>query len=91
MHKSSNVQRPVTRNFHVYFDLRPNKRLSKQLRGWWFETQSRPLWRHRNIKKFSMKHAKSKMTVSSKVVDLVPESDSELQLAGASHLQSIPK
>ena len=32
-----------------YFDLHPNKRLSKQLWGWWFETQSRPLWRHRNV------------------------------------------
>ena len=42
------TQRPVTRSFDVYFDLRPNKRLSKQLWGWWFETQSRPLWRHRN-------------------------------------------
>ena len=29
-------------------DLRPNQRLSKQLRGWWFETLSRPLWRHCN-------------------------------------------
>ena len=42
------TQRPVTRNFDVYFDLRPNKRLSKQLWGWWFETPSRPLWRHLN-------------------------------------------
>ena len=42
------TQRPVTRSFDVYFDLRPNKRLSKQSWGWWFETQSRPLWRHRN-------------------------------------------
>ena len=25
-----------------------NKRLSKQLWGWWFETLSRPLWRHCN-------------------------------------------
>ena len=25
-----------------------NKRLSKQLWGWWFETPSRPLWRHGN-------------------------------------------
>ena len=25
-----------------------NKRLSKQSRGWWFETPSRPLWRHHN-------------------------------------------
>ena len=43
------TQRPVTRSFDVYFDLRLNKRLSKQSWGWWFETQSRPLWRHRNV------------------------------------------
>ena len=42
------AQRPVTRSFDVYFDLRPNKRLSKQSLGWWFETLSPPLWRHRN-------------------------------------------
>ena len=44
------TQRPVTRGFHVFFDLRLNKRLSKQSWGWWFETLSRPLWRHRNVK-----------------------------------------
>ena len=43
------AQRPVTRSFDVFFDLRLNKRLSKQWWGWWFETQSRLLWRHRNI------------------------------------------
>ena len=43
------AQRPVTRSFDVYFDPSPNKRLGKQLWGWWFETQSRPLWRHRNV------------------------------------------
>ena len=43
------AQRPVTRSFDVFFDLRPNKRLSKQWRGWWFGTQSRSLWRHRNV------------------------------------------
>ena len=42
------AQRPVTRSFDVFFDLRLNKRLSKQSRGWWFETLSRPLWRHCN-------------------------------------------
>ena len=42
------TQRPVTRSFDVYFDLRPNKRLSKQSLGWWFEMLSPPLWRHRN-------------------------------------------
>ena len=43
------AQRPVTRSFDVSFDLHQNKRLSKQSRGWWFETPSRPLWRHRNV------------------------------------------
>ena len=42
------AQRPVTRSFDVYFDLRPNKRLSKRWWGWWFEAQSWPLWRHSN-------------------------------------------
>ena len=41
-------QRPVTRSFGVFFDLRLNKRLSKQSCGWWFEKQSLPLWRHCN-------------------------------------------
>ena len=27
----------------------PDKRLSKQWGGWWFETPSRPLWRHCNV------------------------------------------
>ena len=43
-------QRPVTRSFGVFFDLRLNKRLSKQSQGWWFETSSRPLWRQCNVK-----------------------------------------
>ena len=42
-------QRPVTRSFDVFFDLRLNKRLSKQSWGWWFVTQSRPLWRRSNV------------------------------------------
>ena len=42
------TQRPVTQSFDVFFDLRPNKRLSKQWRGWWFETPSCPLWCHCN-------------------------------------------
>ena len=42
------TQRPVTRSFDVFFDLHLNKRLSKQWWGWWFETLTRPLWRHRN-------------------------------------------
>ena len=42
------TQRPVTRGFHVFFDLRPNKPFSKQSWGWLFEALSRPLWRHYN-------------------------------------------
>ena len=41
-------QRPVTRSFDVFFELRLNKRLSKQSRRRWFETASRSLWRHCN-------------------------------------------
>ena len=39
------AQRPVTRSFDIFFDLRLNKRLSKQPWGWWFETPSWSLWR----------------------------------------------
>ena len=42
------AQRPVTRSFDVFFDLRLNKRLSKQPWGWWFETPSWSLWRQCN-------------------------------------------
>ena len=42
-------QRPLTRSFDVFFDLRLNKRLSKQSWGWQFDTPSRSLWRHCNV------------------------------------------
>ena len=42
------AQMPVTRSFDCFFDLRLNKRLSKQWWGWWFETPSRPLRRNCN-------------------------------------------
>ena len=42
------AQRPMKRSFDVFFDLRLNKQLSKQSRGWWFETPSRSLWHHCN-------------------------------------------
>ena len=42
------TQRPVMWSFDVFCDLRLNKRLSKQTRGWWFEAQSWSLWRHCN-------------------------------------------
>ena len=45
IHRSPvNSQRPVARSF----DLRLNKRLSKQSWGGWFETPSCSLWRHCN-------------------------------------------
>ena len=42
------TQKPVTRSFDVFFDLRLNKRLSKQPWGWWFEMPSWSLWRQCN-------------------------------------------
>ena len=42
------TQRPVTRSFDAFFDLRLKKRLSKRLWCWRFGTPSRPLWRHCN-------------------------------------------
>ena len=41
-------QRPVTRSFDVFFDLRLNKQLRKQLSGWWIETPLRSFLRHCN-------------------------------------------
>ena len=41
-------QRPMMRKFDIFYDLRLNKRLSKQSWGWWFDTPSHPLWRHCN-------------------------------------------
>ena len=38
------AQRPVTRSFDVFFDLRLDKPLSKQSWCWWFETPLRSLW-----------------------------------------------
>ena len=42
------AQRPVKWSFDASFNLRMNKWLSKQWWDWWFETPSRPLWRHCN-------------------------------------------
>ena len=43
------LQRPVTRSFDIFFDLRLNKRLSKRSWGWWFEMPSCLLWCHCNV------------------------------------------
>ena len=42
------AQRPVTRSFEVFRDLRLNKLMSKQSRRRWLETPSRAFWRHCN-------------------------------------------
>ena len=46
------AQMPVTRTFDVFFDLRLNKRLSKQSWGWWFETPLHLLWFHYDIREW---------------------------------------
>ena len=61
------TQRPVTRSFDVFFDLRLNKQLNKQSWGWWFETLSHPLWRHSNVKN----------TELAKVVKILPHGRQE--------------
>ena len=47
-------QRPVTRSFDVFFNLRLNKRFSKESRRPWFETSSPSLWHHCNAMAFPM-------------------------------------
>ena len=49
-------QRPVTRSFDVFFDLRLNKRTRKHSWDWWFETPSCSLWRHCNDYLMSRHH-----------------------------------
>ena len=39
-------QRPVTRSFAIFFDLRLNKSLCIQSKGRWFDTRLHSLWRH---------------------------------------------
>ena len=41
-------QKPETRSFDVFVDLRLNKRLTKQSIHRWYGTPSRPSWRHYN-------------------------------------------
>ena len=60
---NSPTQRPVTRSFGVFFDLRLIIRLSKHSRGWWFKTSSRPLWRHCNDKRCSTEAAEASNTL----------------------------
>ena len=65
------TQRPVTRNFDVFFDLRLNKRLNKQPRGWSFETPSWSVWRHCNVVGRGEQHDTRKYRLISKIVILL--------------------
>ena len=61
-HRWIPAQRPVTRSFDVFFDLRLTERLSKQSWGWWFETPSRQLWSHSNVVLTSFASTRSYIT-----------------------------
>ena len=54
-------QMPVTWSFDVSFGLCLNERLSKQSWGWWFETPSRSLWHHSNVKSETETAVRSKL------------------------------
>ena len=68
------AQRPVTRSFDVFFDLCPNKRLSKQPWGWWFDTPSWSLWRQCNVLG---------------IVVFLTNSDDYIKIAHQRHLSSV--
>ena len=75
------TQRPVTRSFDVFFDLRLNKRLNKQSWGWWFETPSCSLWRHCNdlsrpdsIGSASIRHRSVMFTSDRYLIEVEPKS-----------------
>ena len=48
IHRPRWIPRTKASDAELWCFLRPNKRLSKQSWGWWFETLSPPLWRHFN-------------------------------------------
>ena len=73
------AQRPVTRSFDVFFDMRPNKRLSKQPWGWWFET---PSWSYIMTSMWWQEWYRSARTVSILVLykKLIPSVDKQTVL-----------
>ena len=76
------AQRPVTRSFDVFFDLRLNERLSKQWRGWWFETPSRSPWRHCN----EMVHKQEGTENSHKVTSVIYDSHRQIPHPGTQRI-----
>ena len=65
------AQRPVTRCFDVFFDLRLNQRLLKQSWGWWFETLSRPLLRHCNDLQYTQNKLCTRFTLCRALIALL--------------------
>ena len=67
------AQRSVTRSFDVFSDLHLNKELSKQSRGWWFETPSGSLWRQCNVfARLSIHSENSRWSYFNEIPDDVP-------------------
>ena len=67
------TQRPVAWSLDVFFDLCLNKGLTKQLWGWWSETQSRSLWHHCNdfvMKKELFQHTILKHLITYSLLDV---------------------
>ena len=62
------TQRPVTRSFDVYLNLRPDKRLCKQPWGWWFETPSWSLWRQCNGKLILQPRSERDWSISQRIL-----------------------
>ena len=67
-----------------FFDLCLNKRLSKQSWGWWFETPSRPLWRHCN--EISPEHSSDTATLCS-----IPQRDPSTRRGLATNKSNVTK
>ena len=66
------TQRPVTQSFDVFFDLHPDKRLSKQWWGWWFGTPSCTLWFHCNVLlNYFLKHKNHLTFLNDEMVEVV--------------------
>ena len=65
------AQRPVTRSFDVFFDLRLNNQLSEQSWGWRFKTLSCPLLRHSNaVLSWGRRMGSKAFATSSKVLQV---------------------
>ena len=65
-------QRPVTRCFDVFFDLRLNKQLSKKSERRWFETSPRSLWRDRNTLYYGRQYVITQKVKNMKYIPEMP-------------------